>query len=191
MRRISGICGIAFPLVGLSVILAVISRATWFSWTEYDISVLGVEGSATVFFNLGLIFTGLLGVVFLTGLSKNLVSNRIGKLGLLSLLLGSVGISGTGLFPRSGGVPHDIASVGGYVFMVLALVLIGFAAMRNRRMMVGVSCVLGGVITIVILTVPWPWSGGAIEQVLACIPWASWTIMFGVRLLVNARPIEI
>lgn len=191
MRRISGICGIVSPLVGLAVILVVISNSPWFSWTENDISILGVEGSATLLFNCGLIFTGLLSLIFTIGLNRSFLSNRIGKLGVISLLTGSVGISATGLLPRSIDIPHDIVSIGAFVCAALALLLIGFTAIRNRRMMLGVPCLIGGVLTVVFLLAPWPWNGGAIEQILACIPWALWTLVFGVRLLLSTRPIIV
>ena len=191
MRRISGICGIACPLVGLTVILVVISNSPWFSWTENDISILGVEGSATLLFNGGLVFTGLLSLVFVIGLNKNFFSNRMGKLGVISLLPGAAGISATGLLPRSIDVPHDMASVGAFMCAALALILIGFAAIRSRRMMLGVPCLIGGVLTVIFLLAPWPWNGGAIEQILACIPWALCTMVFGVRLLLSTRTIVV
>jgi len=191
LTRIAGVCGITSPVIGLTVILVAISNSPWFSWTEGDISILGVEGSTTMLFNWGLILTGLLSLVFVIGLRKNFVSGRMGRLGMNGLLMGSVAISATGILPRSTDVPHDIVSMGALVCGALALLLIGFAAIGNQRMMLGVLCLIGGVLTVTFLLIPWPWSGGAIEQLLACLPWSLWTIVFGVRLLAGARPVDV
>ena len=191
LTRVSGVCGIASPVVGLTVILVAISNSPWFSWAEDDISILGVEGSTTMLFNWGLILTGLLSLVFVIGLRKNFVSGRMGRLGMNGLLLGSVAISATGILPRSIDVPHDIVSIGAFACGALALLLIGFAAIGSRRMMLGVLCLIGGVLTGTFLLIPWPWSGGAIEQLLACLPWSLWTIAFAVRLLKGTNPVTV
>ncbi len=191
LTRVSGACGIASPLVGLTAILVAISNSPWFSWAEDDISILGVEGSTTALFNWGLILTGLLSLIFVIGLRKNLLSSRLGQLGVVSLLLGSVALSATGILPRSIDVPHDIVSIGAYACGALALLLIGFAAMGSRRMMLGVLCLIGGVLTVTFLLIPWPWTGGAIEQLLAYLPWSLWTIVFAVRLLKGVQPIVV
>jgi len=80
LRRIAGVCGIVSQLVGLVVLLMVISSSPWFSWTESNLSVLGINGSATTLFNSGLILIGFLSLIFAIGLRKNLLSSRLGKL---------------------------------------------------------------------------------------------------------------
>jgi len=183
LRRIAGACGITSQLVGLVVILVVISYSPWFRWTEYDISVLGVEGSATALFNWGLILIGLLSLVFAIGLWKNLIIGRVGRVGVASLLLGSVSISTAGIFPRTINLPHNSASIAFFIFIALALLLVGVAAIIASRRVFGVLSIIGGILIVVILRAPWPWGGGAIEQLLACLPWSLWMIAFGVRML--------
>lgn len=183
LRRIAGACGIISQLVGLVVILVVISWSPWFRWKEYDISVLGVEGSVTALFNWGLILTGLLSLVFAVGLWKSLIINRVGRVGVVSLLLGSISISLVGIFPRTINLPHDSASIAFFIFISLALLLVGVAAIMTSRRVVGVLSIVGGILIVVILRAPWPWSGGAIEQLLACLPWSLWIVAFGVRML--------
>jgi len=183
LGRISGACGITSQLLGLTVISVVISRSPWFRWTEYDISVLGAEGSATALFNWGLILTGLLSLVFAIGLWKSLVISRVGRFGVASLLLGSICISLVGIFPRTNDLPHDSASIAFFIFIALALLLVGVAAVFTSRRVFGVLSIVGGIFVIVILRAPWPWSGGTIEQLLACLPWSLWTVILGIRML--------
>jgi len=188
-RRVTGACGITSQLVGLAVILVAVSNSPWFNWTEYDISVLGVEGSMTALFNWGLILTGLIYLVFAVGLSRNLPSSWAGKSGGVSLILGSLALSAVGVFPRTFNLPHDTSSVAFYGLILLALLLIGVAAIRSSRTLVGWLSITVGVLLIVFLLIPWPWSGGAIEQLLSCIPWSLWTVAFGIRMVSSLPPL--
>lgn len=190
-RRIAGVCGITSQLVVLAVLLAVVSSSPWFSWTENYISVLGVEGSATALFNWGLIFTGVLSLIFAIGLGKSLLSSRLGRLGRASLILGSMAMSAMGIFPRSIDLPHDVASIVFFVFIILALLLVGVAAIIASQMKWGLLSLMAGVLIITFMLVPWPWSGGAIPQLLFFLPWSLWTIVFGVGLLVKSSPVDV
>lgn len=194
LRRIAGVCGITSQLVALVALLVATLSSPGFSWTENDISVLGVEGSATMLFNWGLILTGVLSLIFAIGLRQNLLSSRLGQLGIASLILGSMAMSAIGIFPRTIELshdPHDAASVAFFMFIIVALSLISVAAITASQMRWGLLSLTAGVLVIVFWLVPWPWSGGAIPQLLICLPWSLWTIAFGVGLLVRAGPFNI
>jgi len=191
LRRIAGVCGIISQLVGFVVLLIVISSSPWFSWREDNLSVLGVEGSLTSLFNWGLILTGLFSLIFAIGLGKNLLLSRLGKLGMASLIIASIAFSAIGIFPRSIDLPHDVASVAFFIFIILALLLIGAAAITASQVKWGLLSLIAGVIIIVLWRFPWTWNGGAIPQLLYCLPWSLWTIVFGVRLLVRSRPVDV
>jgi hypothetical membrane protein len=172
-RKIAGVCGIASQLIALTMILVVTVNSPWFSWTEYNISVLGVEGSMKTLFNWGLILTGLLSLIFAIGLRKNLLLSRPGQYGVISLIIGSMGVATIGIFPRSIDLPHDVASVVFFLFLILAFLLIGTASIAA------------------FWRIPWTWNGDAIPQLLNCLPWSLWTIVFGVMLLRNFSPVDI
>jgi hypothetical membrane protein len=191
LTRIAGVCGITSQLVGLVVVLIAIYSSSWFSWTENDVSVLGVEGSATTLFNSGLILIGVLSLIFAIGLWRSFLSSRLGRLGASSLILGSLAISATGVFPRTIDLPHDLSSIAFFVFIALALLLIGSAAITAAQIRWGVPSLTAGALIIIFQLVPWPWSGGAISQSLSCLPWSLWTIAFGVRLLVRPGPLNV
>ncbi len=191
LRRIAGVCGITSQLVVFTALLVVISSSPWFSWTGNDLSVLGVEGSATTLFNWGLVLTGVLSLIFAIGLRQSLLSSRLGQLGMVSLVLGSIAISAVGIFPRTIDLPHDLASVAFFMFIIMALLLVGVAAIAASQMRWGLLSLMAGVLIVAFWLVPWPWSGGAIPQLLFCLPWSLWTIIFGVGLLVRASPIDV
>jgi len=191
LRRIAGVCGITSQLVALITILVAISSSPRFSWTENDISVLGVEGPATTLFNAGLILTGVLSLIFAIGLGKSLLSSRLGQLGMDSLILGSMAISTVGIFPRTFDLPHDSAAIAFFVCIAVAVFLVGVAAIIAMQMRWGLLSLTTGFVIIAFMLVPWPWSGGAISQLLFCLPWSLWTVGFGVVLLLRTRPVDV
>lgn len=191
LRRIAGVCGITSPLVGLTALLVAISSSPWFSWTENHLSVFGVEGSTTMLFNCGLILTGVLSLIFALGLGKSLLSGRLGQWGIASLVLGSMAISAMGIFPRTLGLAHNVVSTAFFVFIILALLMVGIATITASQMVWGLLSLTVSVLIVVFRLVPWPWSGGAIPQLLSCLLWSLWTIVFGVVLLVRPSPVDV
>ena len=95
VQKISGVCGILIPLVFFIFVELAILQAPWFAWSEYALSDLGVEGNSALFFNLGVILTGISAFIFSIGLIKEL-SNKIGG---YVFMIGSFALVGIGAFP--------------------------------------------------------------------------------------------
>ena len=192
LKSIAGGCGITSQLVGLMVLLGTISSSPWFSWTKNYLSVLGIRGATTTLFNSGLILTGVLSLMFAIGLRKSLLSGQqLGQLGMISLILGSGAFSAIGIFPRTTGFPHNCASIAFFIFVYLAIFLIGIMDMTASQKIWGFLSLTACAVVIAFRLVPWPWSGGAIPQLLSCLPWSLWTIAFGVRLLMRPTPVNV
>jgi len=191
LRRIAGVCGITSQLTALIILLIVISNSPWFSWTENELCDLGIVGSATTLFNLGYILTGVLSLIFAIGLRKSLLSSRLGQLGAVSLILGSMMIPAIGIFPRTLVLLHNSASMAALVFIIMALLLIGVAAVTASQMKWGLLTLTAVVLIIGVRLVPWPLSGAAIQQLLISLPWSLWTIVFGVVLLIRSSPVDV
>jgi len=183
--KVAGASGIASQLAIGATLLAAVVRSPWFSWTGCDISVLGVEGPATALIRWGLIAGGLLNVPFALGLSTTLPRDRLFRFGTGFLVLGSLALVGIGAFPRSIDLPHDLSSVLFFVFVTMALIVLGVGAIAVSRLGWGLSCTAAGVLMAVLQLVSWPWEGGAIPQVLATVPWSVWTIVNGGVLVVG------
>ena len=110
---------------------------------------------------------------------------------MISLILGSMATSAIGIFPRNIDLPHDLASIAFFVFVALALLLVGAAAITASQMTWGLLSLTAGVLILVFQLVPWPWSGSAIPQLLSCLPWSVWTVVLGARLLIGSSPIDL
>lgn len=192
LRSTAGVCGLTSQLAGLVVIWVTISLSPWFSWTENYITVLGVEGPATMLFNSGLILIGLLSLVFAIGLGSSFLSSRLsGQSGLISLVLGSIGLSAMGIFPRTAGLPHDLASLAFFVLIALAMMLIGVRLITTSHILWGLLSLAAGVAMIAIQLSPWADTGGAISQLVSSLPWSLWTIVFAVRMIMRPRAVDI
>ncbi len=192
LRRIAGICGITSQVVCFISLLFTVSRSPWFSWTEDYLSVLGAKGSATALFNFGLILTGVFSLVFAIGLGEGLLSRRLlGQLGMISLIVGSAAFSVMGIFPRTTGIPHNCASLAFFLFISLAIFLIGVRVITTPQKIWGMLCLTAVTLIIAFQLIPWPWDGGAIPQLLSVLAWSLWTIAFGVRLLMRPKSVTV
>ncbi len=190
VRRMTAVCGITSQLVALTALLgAVISNSPWFSWTEDHISALGVEGSAKMLFNSGLVLAGILSLIFAIGLGWCFLSGRLGQLAMVSLILGSIAVFDMGVFPRTFDFMHGVSTTVFFVFITLALLLIGVAAITASQMTWGLLSITAGVLVAAPQLVLGPLSGGAILQLLSYLPWSLWIMAFGIMLLV--RPISL
>ena len=191
VRKITAVCGIISQLVGITALLgAAISNSLWFSWTEDHISALGVEGSAKMLFNSGLILAGLFSLIFAIGLGRCLLSGRLGQLAMVSFILGSVAVFDMGVFPRTFDFMHAASTAAFFVFITLALLLIGVAAITASQMIWGLLSITAGILMAGIQLVLGPLSGGAIAQLLSYLSWSLWTIALGIMLLVSPISLE-
>jgi len=187
LPRVAGATGIASQIAAGTTIVAAIVCSPWFSWTENELSILGVEGPATGLVRWGFIAAGLLNLPFVLRLAKDLPQNPLTRSGTWCLALGSLTLAGAGIFPRSMDLPHDISSIAFFVLVTMALVVIGIGATAAYRMAWGLVTLTAGVLMAIIQCVPWPWSGGAIPQVLAVLPWSVWTLVNGAFFVLGRR----
>ena len=189
--RVTGVCGIVSQLVGLTVLLvAAISSSHWFSWTEEHISAFGVEGSAKVLFNSGLILAGILSLIFAIGLGRCLLSGWLGRSAVVFFILASLAVFAMGVFPRTWDFMHGASTVAFFVCITLALLLIGVVAITASQMAWGLLSITAAVLVAAFLLIPGPLAGGAITQLFAYLPWSLWMIAFGIMLLVSPISLE-
>ncbi len=186
--RIAGFCGMISPFLVFTLVAVSIHYCPSFSWTQSYLSLLGVEGSSRTLFNASLIAGGVLDIAFAIGFGKSLPSRKLlGRLGILCLILGACSMCAVGIFPRTMYAPHDYASVAFFSFIPMSLFLIGAVQLTSSRRASGLFTFICGVLMVVLQLIPWPWSGEAIPQVLACIPWSVWLIAFGTKLFIAPK----
>jgi hypothetical membrane protein len=137
--KISGTCGIITPSVAFSCILLAIAYAPHFSWTHNALSDLGVMPNPTsVLFNLGLIVSGILAIVFAFGLLIFFNKTVSGRIGAIMFVLDCLALICIGIFPESAKPMHLYASVAFFAIFPLAMFLMtaSFVLSSKHRMAV-------------------------------------------------------
>jgi hypothetical membrane protein len=135
--KISGICGILAPIVAFGCILLSITFARDFSWTDNALSDLGVMPNPTaIMFNSGLIISGILAIVFESGLFSIFKEKLTGRAGTLLFLLDCLALTAIGVFPENTGSMHFYASVVFFALFPFSMFLItAYFVLTSRNRM--------------------------------------------------------
>ena len=75
ITRVAGMCGMFIPVVIFTSLSVSIASSPWFTWTQHALSDLGIQENTAALFNYGMIFGGILALVFSFGLMK-ILSNK-------------------------------------------------------------------------------------------------------------------
>lgn len=185
--EISGVCGMFAPIVAFGCILLSIEYAPNFNWTDNALSDLGVMANPTsTLFNLGLIVSGILAIVFASGLFIFFRGRLAGRVGALLFLLDTLALTAIGIFPESSAPMHLYASVVFFalfplamLFMTAALVLASKNGMALFTFLVSVFSAVVWVSEFWVRYVP----GVAIPETLSALAASLWAIVVGSRML--------
>jgi hypothetical membrane protein len=193
IARIPGFCGVVGPIISLSLVLAAVLCAPWFSWTGNYLSDLGANRDAVaVLFNSGVIVGGVLTVIFAIGLKGTLPGLTQGGVGAIALILGAIALCCVGIFPETAGVIHVYVSAFYFALVIIALLLIGFAMMREpSERNLGLFIFITGLFIctpgIALAAIKgFSQVGGAIPELLVSLGVSVCTIILGVRLFKRA-----
>lgn len=183
LLKISGISGIIAPLMGFTLILLAIAYSPNFSWTENALSDLGVqEGATSVLFNTGLIITGVLAILFATGLFKFLQENLLSKIGAFVLTLGAFALTAIGVFPESVEPIHFYASVAFFTLLPISMFFLGAAFLRTSRTRLGFFTFIAAIVAAIVWTIPFG-KGVAIPETLSGLSASAWFMVLGFKML--------
>lgn len=178
--RVAGLCGVAGPLVVLSLIAIAISRSPWFSWTANALSDLGAREQSAALFNSGLILGGVLVGAFAVGLRESLGGKALGNVGAFIFLLTAAALCAVGVFPETAGDIHLYASLAFFVLLVISLWLMGAALVQLGERRVGTPVAVAGAVAALVWALPWP--AVAIPEIIASLAASACSITLGARL---------
>jgi len=183
IREIGAICGMAVPIVAFAAILSSIALSPWFSWYSNALSDLGnyARSSVAIIFNLGLVISGILTVVFGLGIFDDLKGSKPGRVGALVLMMAGAALTGIGIFSEDAGRIHFYVSVAFFSLVPISLLILG------PTMIAGGSRKLGALSVIIafLAAIPWAfsWEGVAIPETISAAFASAWSITFGVKML--------
>jgi len=176
---LAGLCGVAAPVVALSLIFLAVSISPWFSWSANALSDLGV-GEAAWVFNSGLMAGGILTMVFAAGLLVAFRGRVLRRVGAVLLFFDAVALFGIGLFSEAAGDIHFYFSVAFFVLLPLSLFLLGAGAVMAGSKKFGSFTIVDGIL----VALPWAfsWDGVAIPEAISALVASVWIVAEGARL---------
>jgi len=139
--KLAGFCGLLsflllFICIGLSI-----HGSPWFSWTENwlsqlaglsgEIPIWSCRGIPSIIFNLGLIISGVIGIIFSILIRKSqLFKVGLGRTIPLLISLDMIAMCFCGIFPLTTGIIHVLWSIIFLGIIPLILLFIGFEIKR-------------------------------------------------------------
>jgi len=185
--KISGICGMLTPIVAFAFILPAIVLYPQFSWTANALSDLGVvAGTTAILFNLGLITSGVLAMLFASGLLIFLREKTLGRIGAFIFFLGTLALIAVGVFPESVKPMHYYVSVAFFVLLLVSMFIIGAAFVFVAKLKMGVFTFLIATFAATVWIVHFSTrlvSGVAIPETLSVLSASMWCVVLGFKML--------
>jgi len=181
--KISGISGILAPIIAFTLILLAISYSPSFSWTENALSDLGVQEGLTAFlFNNGLIITGVLAILFDTGLFTFLPENLSSRLSALVFVFDAFALTAIGVFPENVKPIHFYASITFFTLLPTSMFFLGATFLRMLKMELGFFTFIAAMVAVIVWTIPFG-KGVAIPETLSGLSASTWAIVLGVKMV--------
>jgi hypothetical membrane protein len=184
--KLSGYSAVATPLVAFAFILSAIALAPRFSWTNNALSDLGVMTWPTdIIFNTGLIISGILSILFATGLYFSFNKGVVGRSGATIFLFCAVALTTIGVFSENMKPMHIYASVAFFGLFPIAMFVLTasyFRLGKPRRafftLAVALFAALVWVLEFLFKYVP----GVAIPETLSALAASLWAVVIGFSL---------
>jgi len=180
---LAGWSGIASPLISLSMIFHAVAISPWFDWHRNALSDLGVTGD-TVWFNSGTLLGGLLTLVLILGLMRQVRLGRIGQVGYAFTLFGAVGLALVGVFPKDHGAIHFAVALTYFLATPLGYCLLGVALLQAGHPLSGALTESAGLAAVLLITRV-PHDGYAVPEMLASVVMSGWVFAMGMTLLTS------
>jgi len=187
--RASGFFGIITPLIAFACIIAATALASSFSWTDNALSDLGVmpEPTATLF-NTSLIISGILTILFATGLYLSFEKSALGRFGAMIFSLCAVALTSIGVFTENMRPMHVYASVAFFALFPVSMFVFAtsfFLLAKPKKtvftLAVALFAVLVWVLEFAIRYVP----GVAIPETLSALAASLWAVVLGFKMVSN------
>ncbi len=184
--KASGVCGVLAPLTGFTCILLAVASHPQFSWFDNALSDLGViEGVTEVIFNLGLIISGALALVFGAGLFSFLHERAIGMWGALVFVLNSLSLILIGVFSENSGSIHDYVSIAFFTLFPISMLMVCAAFLLSSNLKMGLFTFVAAASAAVVWIVQFalrPFPEVAIPEAVSALVGSVWVVVVGFKM---------
>jgi hypothetical membrane protein len=178
--------------VAFAFILTAITYSPEFSWTENALSDLGIQAGVTAtLFNTGLIASGILALLFASGLFLFMRKQTIDRVGVAIFVLDTLALIAIGVFPENVTPTHYYVSVIFFALFPLAMLflVVAFALAGKKRLSVFTLAVA----LFAAATWIFQWTIGfgsnvAIPETLSALSASTWSVIMGFKMLGKKSP---
>jgi hypothetical membrane protein len=188
--KVSGVCGIFAPMIAFAFILLAIAFYSQFSWTDNALSDLGiVSGATAVFFNSGLMISGVLIILFGLGLPILFDNRLLGKISASVFIIDALALIAIGVFPESVKPMHYYASVAFFVLLPISMLLITATFLLAARRRMALFTLLAAMVAVAVWVVQSSVRfvpGVAIPETISALSGSVWSVVLGFKMLKRA-----
>ena len=185
--RLAGMCGLVSPLFSLAATLIAVVLVPDFSWQTNDLSDMGISPTPNPF-NASLIIAGILSLIFALGVRQWIGPGRVGRLGSLTLILGSITLSLIGIVVESIKPWHFNIAVAYFTLVPLSYILLGTAMIRSGRLIAGNLSIAAAIVAALIMIFRKTLThddGIAVPEMLTSMINNAWAFGLGLTLLLE------
>lgn len=189
LMRLSGVCGVVGPVLGVGLVLAATVISPSFRWERNALSDLGVaEPDAALLFNAGVVIAGVLFLLLTVGIAESMRGTRA-RLGIPALVIGGLSLILVGIFTEAYGALHTAVSMGYFILVPLGVLVMGLASSawgataRLLSIAAGILSLLAISTTQSILSAVGLRMGFAVPEIIEALILAAWAVSTGLWLL--------
>ncbi|MFX1491281.1 MAG: DUF998 domain-containing protein [Promethearchaeota archaeon] len=204
--RFAGLCGLIGPLIAFIGIAVAIVLAPWFNWFDHALSDLGhpwmlggsngipgINASAPLF-NTSLVIAGLFTLVLTIWLIRYQYFERsaIGLIAAILLTVAQFFLIAIGVFHEAFGTIHFAVSVGFFVTLLFAGMIYGIRLMQEKPtqifgVLAFVLALISAIIWVAYYTIPLPFTGQAIPEIISAVTAFIWVFPLCIRLVLKMK----
>ena len=124
---------LAAVLAFLAFFLLAVFSFPGYSPFENVLSDLGTGEKNALWFNAGMVISGIFLALFFAEIAKPGLKSRLEKAGALLGILGSISLIAVGVFPASVEPLHSVASLGFFSFSAISALALEFPGFKKRK----------------------------------------------------------
>lgn len=162
--------------------LAVLVDGSWV-FGEETLSELGGDRPGRIYFNSGVIITGIMGLIFAIGLYVLMDGKFLGRIGAVVAMMGAIALIGVGIFPITTGAYHTFFSYAFFGIILVSLLLLAYPIWKEERL-----GPLAGLLTISALAVSLAFlftSSIPLTEAIAVICLLIWMVVISTLILIS------
>ncbi|MEM3666233.1 MAG: DUF998 domain-containing protein [Candidatus Bathyarchaeia archaeon] len=188
--KTSGVCGVLTSIIAFGCIFSAIASYPKFNWMSNALSDLGVvEGITAPLFNFGLIISGILALVFATGLLTFINGEVVSTLSTVAFVLTALALTAIGIFPENVKPAHYYASVAFFLLSIVSMIIVGVNFLITAKVKVGLLALLMAAIaatTWITYFVTHFVEGVAIPEAISALSVSTVSMILGFKMLKDA-----